>query len=135
MSYKKLFESTGLSSVRIVPESRAALMTALEQGYLNLDAARSSVLIVDIGSSTTDFTYCRDLDAEDVGHNYLGSGLLDSEIFTLNLARQDKREQIEALIGRFPHYRPIMEYWCRLVKEQYFNGEGTPRRYDKTPAD
>ncbi len=124
--YKKLFESTGLSSVRIVPESRAALMTALEQGYLNLDAARSSVLIVDIGSSTTDFTYCRDLDAEDVGHNYLGSGLLDSEIFTLNLARQDKREQIEALIARFPHYRPIMEYWCRLVKEQYFNGEGTP---------
>jgi len=56
-SYKKLFESTGLKSVRIVPESRAALMTALEQGYLNLDAARSSVLIVDIGSSTTDFTY------------------------------------------------------------------------------
>lgn len=125
-NYKKLFQSTGLTSVRIVPESRAALMTALEQGYLNLDAARSSVLIVDIGSSTTDFTYCRDLDAEDVGHNFLGSGLLDGEIFKINLARQDKREQIEALIARFPHYRPIMEYWCRLVKEQYFNGEGTP---------
>lgn len=125
-TYKALFENIGLSSVRIVPESRAALMTALEQGYLNLDAARSSVLIVDIGSSTTDFTYCRDLDAEDVGHNFLGSGLLDGEIFKLNLARQEKREEIEALISRFPHYRPIMEYWCRLVKEQFFNGEGTP---------
>ena len=125
-TYKKLFESTGLTSVRIVPESRAALMTALEQGYLNLDAARSSVLIVDIGSSTTDFTYCRDLDAEDVGHNFLGSGLLDGEIFKINLARQEKREKIDALIARYPHYRPIMEYWCRLLKEQFFNGEGTP---------
>ena len=124
--YKKLFESTGLKSVRIAPESRAALMTALEQGYLNLDAARSSVLIVDIGSSTTDFTYCKDLDAEDVGHNFLGSGLLDAEIFKLNLERQTRRSDIETLIARFPHYRPIMEYWCRLLKEQYFNGEGAP---------
>ena len=124
--YKKLFESTGIKSVRIVPESRAALMTALEQGYLSLDAARSSVLIVDIGSSTTDFTFCRDLEAEDVGHNFLGSGLLDAEIFEINLARQEKRAEIESLIARYPHYRPIMEYWCRLVKEQYFNGEDAP---------
>lgn len=124
--YKSLFESAGLSQVRIVPESRAALMTALEQGYLSLDAARGSVLIVDIGSSTTDFTYCRDLDAEDVGHNILGSGLLDTEIFELNLARQTERAKIEKLIKRYPHYRPIMEYWCRLAKEQYFNGDETP---------
>jgi len=95
--YKKLFESTGIS-----------------------------VLIVDIGSSTTDFTFCRDLEAEDVGHNFLGSGLLDAEIFEINLARQEKRAEIESLIARYPHYRPIMEYWCRLVKEQYFNGEDAP---------
>lgn len=125
-AYKQLFEGAGLKTVRIVPESRAALMTALEQGYLSLDAARSSVLIVDIGSSTTDFTYCKDLEAEDVGHNILGSGLLDAKIFKLNLARQKKRERIEALIARYPHYQPIMEYWCRLAKEQFFNGEGTP---------
>jgi len=124
--YRTLFEGIGLKTVRIVPESRAALMTALEQGYLNLEAARSSVLIVDIGSSTTDFTFCQELAAEDVGHNFLGSGLLDSEIFDLNLARQSERAKIEALIERFPHYRPIMEFWCRLAKEQYFNGEGTP---------
>lgn len=124
--YQSLFEAAGLKTVRIVPESRAALMTALEQGYLTLDAARASVLIVDIGSSTTDFTYCRDLDAEDVGHNFLGSGLLDGEIFALNLARQTERAKIEALIARVPHYRPIMEYWCRQAKEAFFNGEATP---------
>ena len=124
--YQSLFEGAGLKTVRIVPESRAALMTALEQGYLSLEDARSSVLIIDIGSSTTDFTYCRDMEAEDVGHNILGSGLLDTEIFNINLARQKSRKQIEKLIKRYPHYRPIMEYWCRLAKEQYFTGQETP---------
>lgn len=124
--YRKVFQEAGLASVRIVPESRAALMTALEQGYLSIEDTRASVLIVDIGSSTTDFTYCRDLDAKDVGHNVLGSGLLDTEIFELNLARQKDRKKIEQLIARYPHYRPIMEYWCREAKEAYFTGEDVP---------
>jgi len=53
--YRAVFQDAGLSNVRIVPESRAALMTALEQGYLSIEDTRASVLIVDIGSSTTDF--------------------------------------------------------------------------------
>ncbi|MBL4854477.1 MAG: rod shape-determining protein [Robiginitomaculum sp.] len=121
-TYAGLMRKSGLKTVRIVPESRAALMTALEQGYLSLEAARSSVLIVDIGSSTTDFTYCYDLEAEDVGHNILGSGLLDTLILERNLARQPERKKIEKLIAKYPWYRPILEYWCRLAKEQYFNG-------------
>lgn len=125
-NYQALFESAGLKTVRIVPESRAALMTALEQGYISIEDAKASVLIVDIGSSTTDFTYSRNLDAEDVGHNILGSGLLDTEIFKLNLARQKSRKQIEKLLTKYPHYRPIMEYWCRQAKEAYFTGEEKP---------
>lgn len=124
--YRIVFQDAGLSTVRIVPESRAALMTALEQGYLSIEDTRASVLIVDIGSSTTDFTYCRDLDAQDVGHNVLGSGLLDTEIFELNLARQKDRKKIDQLIAKYPHYRPIMEYWCREAKEAYFTGEDVP---------
>lgn len=125
-AYQSVFQGAGLKTVRIVPESRAALMTALEQGYLTIDAARSSVLIVDIGSSTTDFTYCRDLEAEDVGHNILGSGLLDTEILKINLARQPQKEKIDKLIKTYPHYKTIMEFWCREAKEQYFNGTGVP---------
>lgn len=123
-AYREIFQAAGLKDVRIIAESRAALMTALEQGYVSLDAARKTVLIVDIGSSTTDFTYCHNMNAEDVGHNVLGSGLLDAQIFDLNLARQDKQSRIKALIDKHPHYRPIMEYWCRQVKEAFFNGEG-----------
>jgi hypothetical protein len=125
-AYQNLMVKSGLKAVRVVPESRAALMTAIEQGYISLDAARSSVLIVDIGSSTTDFTYCMDLETEDVGHNILGSGLLDTLIFERCLARQADRAKIEKLVKKFPHYRPILEYWCRLAKEQYFNGDDTP---------
>ena len=123
-SYQTLFRDAGLKNCQVVAESRAALMTALEQGYVTVDAAQKTVLIVDIGSSTTDFTYCHNMDAQDVGHNILGSGLLDGEIFDLNLARQPKRDRIEALIAKHPHFRPIMEYWCRRVKEDFFNGDG-----------
>ena len=35
--YRDIFRNAGLSTVRIVPESRAALMTALEQGYLSIE--------------------------------------------------------------------------------------------------
>ncbi|MEL6686311.1 MAG: hypothetical protein AAFP97_01670 [Pseudomonadota bacterium] len=125
--YQALFNrAVGLKQARIVSESRAALMTALEQGYLSMEDAKASVLIVDIGSSTSDFTYCRDLEADDVGHNILGSGLLDTEIFELNLARQPKRAEIEALLKTHPSYRPILEYWCRGAKEAYFTGEDKP---------
>ena len=124
--YRARFEACGLRHVRIVSESRAALMTALEQGYLSMDDARASVLIVDIGSSTTDFTYCRDLAADDVGHNALGSGLLDAEILRLNLARQRRRRDIEALLRTHPAYRTILEFWCREAKEAYFTGENKP---------
>ena len=125
-AYQKVFEHAGLTTTRIVPESRAALMTALEQGYLSVEDTKASVLIVDIGSSTTDFTYCQDLGAEDVGHNDLGSGLLDDEIFKLNLARQKSKKQIEKLIKAYPHYKVILTYWCRQAKEAYFTGEETP---------
>jgi hypothetical protein len=125
--YRNLFvKAAGLSQARIVSESRAALMTALEQGYLSMDDARATVLIVDIGSSTSDFTYCRNLETDDVGHNILGSGLLDTEIFELNLARQPQREKIDALLKSHPSYRPILEYWCREAKEAYFTGEDKP---------
>lgn len=123
-SYGDVMRKSGLKHVRIVPESRAALMTAIEQGHLSLDAAKHSVLIVDIGSSTTDFTYCIDMRAEDVGHNVLGSGLLDGLLFERNLARQKHRKKIEKLLSHYPYYRPILEYWCRLAKEDYFNGVG-----------
>ena len=135
-AYRKLFQEAGLNNCQIIAESRAALMTALEQGYITIDAAKKTVLIVDIGSSTTDFTYCHDMNAEDVGHNILGSGLLDSEIFDLNLARQPKRKRIEALIKKHPHYRPIMEYWCRQIKEDFFNGDGhTVEMIKRLPVD
>lgn len=125
--YRNLFvKAAGLREARIVSESRAALMTALEQGYLSMEDARASVLIVDIGSSTSDFTYCRNLEMDDVGHNILGSGLLDTEIFVLNLARQPQRKHIEALLESHPSYRPILEYWCREAKEAYFTGEDKP---------
>lgn len=125
-AYARIIRGSGIKNIRTAAESRAALMTAIEQGHLSLEAARGSVLIIDIGSSTTDFTYCTDMQAEDVGHNALGSGLLDQLIFERCLARQSQKSKIEKLIAKYPFYRPVMEYWCRQAKEAYFDGNDTP---------
>jgi len=57
--YQKLLKEAGIPLLSVVPESRAAFMQAKEAGKLEYDKLKSSVLIVDIGSSTTDFTSSR----------------------------------------------------------------------------
>ncbi len=54
--YQKLLKESGIPLLNVVPESRAAFMQAKEAGKLDYDKLKSAVLIVDIGSSTTDFT-------------------------------------------------------------------------------
>jgi len=54
--YQQLLQEAGIPLLNVVPESRAAFMQAKEAGKLEYEKLISSVLIVDIGSSTTDFT-------------------------------------------------------------------------------
>ena len=59
--YQKLLKEAGIPILSVVPESRAAFMQAKEAGKLEYDKLKSAVLIVDIGSSTTDFTLVKSL--------------------------------------------------------------------------
>ena len=57
--YREIFEQTGYPPVRIVSESRAALISACLSRHLQVgyDILSKSVLVVDVGSSTTDFAF------------------------------------------------------------------------------
>ena len=57
--YREIFEETGYPPVRIVSESRAALISACLSRHLQVgyDILSKSVLVVDVGSSTTDFAF------------------------------------------------------------------------------
>ncbi len=134
--YALLMREAGIEPVSIMAESRAAFLHAREAQDLHISGEAlldQSVLIIDIGSSTTDFTLVRDLKEHyiDFGDVRLGAGLLDEAILDYVLARFARRKELEGIFQRFPHYRAVCELTCRRVKEQYFSAEA---RYSEDPA-
>jgi hypothetical protein len=66
-AYLKAFErGFAPGAVRAVPESRAVLFALRDEGLLRSSDLMGDVLVVDIGSSTTDFTLVRNLVAREV---------------------------------------------------------------------
>ncbi len=123
--YQALLKESGIPLLRVIPESRAAFMHAKEAGKLSYDKLRSSVLIVDIGSSTTDFTLVKSLHEIpiDFGSNALGGSLIDKAIFARTLANHEDKALLERVFEQFPHHKARCELACRKAKEDYFSNE------------
>ena len=149
-SYKQILSET-VPNATVVKESRAALMHAKESGIFTIQELEKSVLVIDIGSSTTDYTLVKGMADTpiDFGHD-LGASLIEKEILkkTLELHRQyrEKREDIiklgkhldeeeiwtleeidklETILKQSPIYRNRCELRCRKAKEEYFNYQDT----------
>jgi hypothetical protein len=147
--YKEILSEGGLPNVMVVKESRAALMHAKESGIFTINELQKSVLIVDIGSSTTDYTLVKGMSDTpiDFGHD-LGASLIDKEILKTSLKchkqyREGHEEiirlgellkdeeilqledisQLEKLFEQSPLYKNRCELRCRKAKEEYFNYE------------
>ena len=123
--YQKLLKESGIPFLSVVPESRAAFMQAKEAGKLSYDKLKSSVLIVDIGSSTTDFTLVKSLHEIpiDFGSNALGASLIDKAIFAQTLANHEEKALLERVFEAYPHHQARCELACRKAKEDYFSNE------------
>ncbi|HEY9609106.1 hypothetical protein [Allocoleopsis sp.] len=123
--YQKLLKETGIPLLSVVPESRAAFMQAKEAGKLDYDKLKSAVLIVDIGSSTTDFTLVKSLHEIpiDFGSNALGASLIDKAIFARTLANHKDKALLERVFEDYPHHQARCELACRKAKEDYFSNE------------
>ncbi|MFE1746334.1 Hsp70 family protein [Coleofasciculus sp. H7-2] len=123
--YQKLLKESGIPLLSVVPESRAAFMQAKEAGKLSYDKLKSSVLIVDIGSSTTDFTLVKSLHEIpiDFGSNALGASLIDKAIFARTLANHEEKALLERVLEAYPHHQARCELACRKAKEDYFSNE------------
>ena len=123
--YQKLLKEAGIGLLSVVPESRAAFMQAKEAGKLDFDKLKSAVLIVDIGSSTTDFTLVKSLHEIplDFGRNALGASLIDKAIFARTLANHGQKALLENVFEEYPHHQARCEIACRKAKEDYFSNE------------
>ncbi len=80
--YRSIFEKAGYPPVKIISESRAALVSACQSKHLQVgyDILNRPVLVVDIGSSTTDFAYImggKEVELKTGGEVFLGGGVMD----------------------------------------------------------
>lgn len=129
-AYKFLLHDAGLKNLDIIAESRAAFIHAKESNEIRLssDHLNQAVLIIDLGSSTTDFTAVsgfleRELNVGDFGENNLGAGLIDKLIFQESLANTPRKAELEEVFTKYPQYAAICELKCRQMKELYFRSE------------
>lgn len=120
--YEKLLAEVGLQDAAVIPESRAALLYAVDSGEVQRSTVAQRVLIVDIGSSTTDYTVVDGLAALPLDHGNvdLGACLIDHEIMRRAVDRHPQREDIEALLAVHPHSARQVELACREAKEKFF---------------
>ncbi len=139
-AYRILLESAGMEDVHIISESRAAFVYAYESDELRLtrQELRSDILIIDVGSSTTDFTFMRNLRETviDFGHNALGAGLFDGILSRYFIDQHGNKKRLRTLFEKHPLLEHRFEIHCRRLKEAYFSGRTArkPHYIETEPA-
>ncbi len=129
-TYTDLLRQAGMQRVMVEKESRAAFLHLKESRTSDVDAERlmQNVLIIDIGSSTTDFTLVSRMEAHpiaDFGLS-LGASLIEEMIFERTLRRMEKENlvelrRLEDIFEKFPHFKRQCLIACREGKEKYFS--------------
>ena len=126
--YAALIESAGFPNVCVVPEPRAAFLYVRHARGLRVDAQllRQSALVVDIGSSTTDFAYIvggRQQNLSLFGDTSLGGGLLDELILERAIEQSPDRDALRRVMHESPAWKSYCELEARRLKERYFEDE------------
>jgi len=133
--YRSIFESVGYPPARIVSESRAALISACQSKHFQVgyDIMSRPVLVVDIGSSTTDFAFImggHEVELQTAGEVRLGGGIMDELVLEESVRLSENPEAVRrALEGSAP-WRSYCEFAARRLKEQYFSDEAYWREND-----
>lgn len=122
-AYQVLLQEAGMQQVRVLAESHAAFLAARDSLEVPAEALEGSVLIIDMGSSTTDFTAVvgRKEERKDFGSNELGAGIIDRIIFKRWLNTQKDSDGLFRLLEKYPQYESTGLLHARKVKEEHFN--------------
>ena len=112
--YAALLESAGFPNVSVVPEPRAAFLYARHARGLRVspELMKKSAMVIDIGSSTTDFAYIVDGHQQNVslfGDTNLGGGLIDERILAHALAASKDGKALRAVFAESPAWRSYCE--------------------------
>ena len=126
--YREIFESIGYPPLKIVSESRAALVSACQSKHLQVgyDVLSRPVLVVDIGSSTTDFAYImggKEVELKTGGEVKLGGGIMDEILLENAVANSGDPKKIRKIFDESEAWRTYCEFAARRLKEKYYSDE------------
>ena len=126
--YRSIFEKTGYPPAKIVSESRAALVSACQSKHLQVgyDILNKPVLVVDIGSSTTDFAYImggKEVELKTGGEVFLGGGVMDEILLEESLKASPNEAKIRKIFEESEPWRSYCDFAARRLKEKYFSDE------------
>ncbi|MBQ6622516.1 MAG: Hsp70 family protein [Mogibacterium sp.] len=127
--YREIFENVGYPPTKIISESRAAMVSACQSKHLQVgqDILSKPVLVVDIGSSTTDFAYImggKEVEMQTAGEVVLGGGLMDEILLEESVANAGLfRKKIQSVFDVSEPWRTYAEFAARRLKEKYYSDE------------
>ncbi|MBP3895102.1 MAG: Hsp70 family protein, partial [Mogibacterium sp.] len=127
--YREIFESAGYPPVKIISESRAAMVSACQSKHLQVgvDILSKPVLVVDIGSSTTDFAYImggKEVEMQTAGEVVLGGGLMDEILLEESVASSGlHKRKIQSVFEKSEPWKTYAEFAARRLKEKYYSDE------------
>ena len=128
--YREIFEQVGYPPAKIISESRAAMVSAVQSKHLQvgLDILSKPVLVVDIGSSTTDFAYImggKEIEMQTAGEVVLGGGLMDEILLEESVESSNPlfKKKIRQALDESEPWRAYCEFAARRLKEKYFSDE------------
>ena len=130
--YREWAEAAGIPSVKVIPESTAALLYArkflkdADGKSLSDTALERGILMIDIGSSTTDFTFARGLSMPFAPYGKeFGARLVDIKILhrIVMEAPEGVRDAVKDTLLLRKENRELKNaavFSCRRMKERYF---------------
>ncbi len=124
--YRVIFESAGYPPLKIVSESRAALVSACKSRHLQVgyDILSKPVLVIDIGSSTTDFAYImggKEVELKTGGEVALGGGIMDEILLEEAVNASPDPSKIRKIFSENEAWRTYCEFAARRLKEKYYS--------------
>ena len=132
IGFMQIAKKAGIENVRILPESRAALIgIRIENPDLFLgDIINKGVVVIDAGSSTLDVSYIRVdetgmIHVEDEGFN-LGASLIDEMLrdAAINIKKPKEKKQLLECLEHNLAVRTYVTSHFRRMKEEYFESSG-----------
>ncbi len=126
--YRSIFEKTGYPPTKIISESRAALVSACQSKHLQVgyDILNKPVMVVDIGSSTTDFAYImggKEVELKTCGEVFLGGGIMDEILLEESIKASPNEAKIRKIFEESDAWHSYCDFAARRLKEKYFSDE------------